>query len=575
MENIKHYKLIRDILIIVTALVAYPIASSHAQSSDQSGSYSSSDTLLVKFIAGANGNQRNQAHEEAAGRVTRLIHGIDVAVVKVANGSVNAAIQVYQRNPNVIYAEPNYKRIVYEPTTNEGLESPTAGISFNNFNEQWNLHNTGQAFGLTAIPGLFSNTLIYPSYQAHAGADINAPEAWDIPLGLNDVTIAILDTGVDCDHPDLVSKCLLPYSVVTEHETTLDDVFGHGSHVAGIAAASTDNGMGVAGVAPDANIASIKTCYQDSVTVPGYIVGTCEDADAAEAILHAVAEGYQVINMSFAGPDPNETLKAAIDQAWAAGLVMVAAAGNNYTTQKQYPAAYENVIGVGATDFVDNLSSFSTFSQPTDDWVSVLAPGTAIVSTVPGSFCGQPAVDCIDTKAGTSMASPHVAGLAALMFRHTNQPDNAAIREAIESSADTTGALGQNMQAWSAHGRIDMQAAITAVSGPTGPGPSVAVVQSITVTTVNQGRGSKIARAVVALVDEQGTPIANASIYGSFTGSYNEPSTASTNGSGIAELDTTDSQKGGVTVTFCVDSIDNLPTDVTYTTPTPADCGSL
>ncbi len=494
MNLLTRYQKFRIFFLTIATPFLFAPGLLHAQSNALSGSYLSTDTVLVKFIPGTAAAIRSQSHAQAAGRVERVIPGIDVSVVKVPDGSVDSAIQVYQRNPNVIYAEHNYKRLAFKPTTNEGMETPTAGISFNNFNEQWNLENSGQEFGLTVIPGLFSNTLVYPSYQAYADADVNAPEAWAIPLGINNATIAVLDTGVDCDHPDLTSKCLMPHSVVTEHEETLVDFFGHGTHVAGIAAASTDNGMGIAGVAPNALIAPIKTCYQDSVSVPGYIVGTCEDADAAEAIMYAVAQGYQVINMSFAGPNPNSALQEAIDEAWAAGAILVAAAGNNYTSQMQYPAAYQNVIGVGATDYVDNLSGFSTFSQPPEDWVSVLAPGTAIVSTVPGSFCNnQPGSDCIDTKSGSSMASPHVAGLAALMFNHLDQPNNVIIRQAIESSAVASGTLGQNMQAWSAHGRIDMHAALTALDGTNPPD------ELPTVNVSNPAEGATVSGASVLI----------------------------------------------------------------------------
>ena len=226
-----------------------------------------------------------------------------------------------------------------------------------------------------------------------------------------------LDSGIACDHLDLAGKCIEQVNFVEEHNSTLEDVLGHGTHVAGIAAATVDNTVGIAGVGRTTSIGSMKVCWEDmSLAILGIIIGQCDDADVADAIAYVVSSGqYQVINMSLAGPEFSNTLQAAIDDAWSAGIVIVAGAGNEYTDTLMYPAAYNNAIAVGSTDHHDNLSAFSTFGS----WVSVLAPGSSILSTVPGGFCGQPVgdpSDCYDWKSGTSMSTPHVSGLAALLW---------------------------------------------------------------------------------------------------------------------------------------------------------------
>ena len=406
------------------------------------------------------------------------------------------ALQSYRANPNVEFAEPDYHRILVLPT--EGTDPPPPdGTGADFFPEQWGLNNTGQLlidpnFGLPLLTGT-------------PDADIDAPEGWDIGTGDPGVKIAVIDTGVDCAAVDLAGKCFEEVSFVTGYSGTLDDVAAHGTHVAGIAAANTDNAKGTAGVGWQASIGSLKACYEYMIDLfPPlgiYVtVGVCPVSASAAAITHAADNGYHVINMSYGsdvvdgagepvGPSmPPNAESAAVAYAWSQGVVIVAAAGNDSNTVQLYPAAYNEVIAVAATDRFDNLASFSSFGNT---WVSMLAPGENIISTEPDASCELlvpgyiPGVDdCLTWKSGTSMASPHVAGAAALLWAQlypgqapascvasSGLPCNSVVRSFLENSADTSGALGQNFLAWSQSGRLNLFNMLSDGDGDTVPVP--------------------------------------------------------------------------------------------------------
>jgi subtilisin family serine protease len=394
---------------------------------------------------------------------------------------VQQALQKYRANPNVEFAEPDYHRILVLPT--EGTDPPPPdGTGADFFPEQWGLNNTGQTL---IDPGTG-----VPSLVGTADADIDAPEGWDISSGDVSVKIAILDTGVDCAAVDLAGKCVEQLSFVSDYSSTLDDVVAHGTHVAGIAAANTDNAKGTAGVGWETSIGSLKACYEYSIDLfPPFeiffTVGVCPVSASAAAITHAADNGYHVINMSY-GSDvidasgepvgasaPPNAESAAIAYAWSQGVVIVAAAGNDSNTTQLYPAAYNEVIAVAATDRFDNLASFSSFGNT---WVSMIAPGDNILSTEPDTSCAifipgyTPGVDdCLTWKSGTSMASPHVAGAAALLWAQlypgqapsgciasNGTPCNSVVRDFLEGGADSSGALAQNFLAWSQNGRLNL-----------------------------------------------------------------------------------------------------------------------
>lgn len=265
---------------------------------------------------------------------------------------------------------------------------------------------------------------------------IQAPAAWDEARGSGAV-IAVVDTGVDYNHPDLSGRVIKGGDFVNNDNDPMDDE-GHGTHVAGIASATTDNGAGIAGAAPDARVLAVKVLGSDGT-------GTLDQV--AAGIDHARNRGAEIINLSLGceGCTP-DILEKAVDDAAEAGIFVVAAAGNGNTSTKHYPAAYPSVMAVGATNQNDEKASFSNHGG----WVDMTAPGVEVRSTVPGRGYAS--------WSGTSMAAPHVAGVGALLAGEGLDRDG--IRDRILAGVEDLGTAGKNASfGW---GRLNAAASLGA-----------------------------------------------------------------------------------------------------------------
>jgi len=279
------------------------------------------------------------------------------------------------------------------------------------FPVQWGLHNIGQWGGTP-------------------DADIDAPEAWDIESGTSSVVVALIDTGVDLDHEDLVAKILPSWDAVHDDFIPEDD-HGHGTWVTGVAGASTNNSRGVAGTCPDCmllpvkggvnyngqpafSVSAVYKALEFAVNNPGGVAGVPPNPYVAD-----------VISMSFVFTSDSSLLHQGITDAYNAGAILVAGAGNNNNSSFKYPAAYDEVIAVAATDRNDNKASFSNYGN----WVDVAAPGVEIYTTgLNDSYTGP---------SGTSLSTPFVAGVAALMLSRPNAVLTASqIREALIDTSD-------------------------------------------------------------------------------------------------------------------------------------------
>lgn len=257
---------------------------------------------------------------------------------------------------------------------------------------------------------------------------INTPGAWSKERGVRGAKIAVADSGIDSDHPDLANKIVGQRDLVYNDNEADESLAsgGHGSHVSGIAAAQTNNGKGVAGACPNCGILAAKV-------IGPFGGGT--DADIAKGINWSTNQGAEVINLSLGGPRKSEVLRRSVARAQNNGSLLVAAAGNDGDRTVSYPAAYPGVVGVGAVDNDGNVANFSTRGG----FVDLSAPGTGILSTVPpGGDRGY-----YERYSGTSQAAPAVSGVAGLLASQGLEPYQ--IRSRLQNTATDRGPAGKDL----------------------------------------------------------------------------------------------------------------------------------
>jgi thermitase len=383
----KRVSLIASFVLMASA--ALPSAIFAEEVDSQAGKLYAPGQVVVKYKDNASASAVKSARAKANGTVMEKNNKLGFEVVKV-KGSVEATIEKLKKDPNVEYAEPNYY-----------------------------LHAT------------YTPNDPYFSSRQYGPQKIQAPQAWDIAEG-SGVKIAIVDTGVQSNHPDLAGKVVGGWDFV-DNDSTPQDGNGHGTHCAGIAAAVTNNSTGIAGTAPKASILAVRVLDNS---------GSGTWTAVANGITYAADQGAKVISLSLGGTVGNSGLQQAVNYAWNKGSVVVAAAGNAGNTAPNYPAYYSNAIAVASTDQNDNKSSFSTYGS----WVDVAAPGSSIYSTYPTSTYAS--------LSGTSMATPHVAGVAGLLASQGRSASN--IRAAIENTADKISGTGTY---W-AKGRVNAYKAV-------------------------------------------------------------------------------------------------------------------
>ncbi len=306
-------------------------------------------TLLVRFEEGApRAAVLERRGLRPVGRVPRL--GIEVVA---AAGDPAVAARALERHPDVVYAEPNYRRRMAAPPDDPLYRKGTLG---------------------------YLDTL-------------RLPAAWDLSRAGPAQRVAVLDTGVDGTHPDLAGR-VLPGRDFVNGDDTADDDEGHGTSVAGVAVARANDGLGTAGVSWEGSVVPVKVLDSGG---EGY------DDDIAAGIAWAADQGVDAINLSLGGPGASEVLEDAVAYARDLGVLVVAAAGNESSSEPHYPAATPGVLAVAASDWAGNATWFTNHG----DWVDITAPGHDMLAPTAGGVRSR--------NDGTSFSAPVVSGVALLL----------------------------------------------------------------------------------------------------------------------------------------------------------------
>lgn len=432
MKNIfKALKLKSSYLTLLFLLISLPILTlevgkhklleSDAQESEKTATFQPEelpkpDSVIIKYKDGIDEKRKIKIMEEKnIGEEIVKLKYTNIVTMKITDHRIEEAISKIEKDPDIEYVEPDCYLQLFEIPNDP------------DYPKQWYL------------------------------PQIQASKAWKITKSSSDISIAIIDAGVNVNHPELSSK-------IIKRMNNQNDEMKHGTHVAGIAAASTNNNTGISSVG-----------YNTSLFVAdlGHPAKKLSMSKLAQAIRWATDNGADVINMSLGVSTANKTCKEAVNYAWSRGVTLVAAAGNNGNKNVNYPAGYSKVFSVAATNKSDNKTRFSTFGS----WVDIAAPGIDIYSSV-GS-------KSYTTYKGTSMSSPQVAGTAALIKFAFPTYSNQQIIQRLCETADKTGAEGKHWKC----GRVNAYKAVQGGGGtvptsppdptnPPGPTPTVPPISS-------------------------------------------------------------------------------------------------
>jgi len=381
------------------------------------------------------------------------IHNQEFMLMNVPNSQdLGQVVATLRQDPAVQYAAPNprYMALQYPPRPPQNFSYSTT--------PRVGLFNQGPAAngGNPAAGGVLNDAFFRLQWSLQK---IGIPNAWNIGgQGAPNLTVAVIDSGVDYQHPDLKGQIINGKDFMVDTvsgpngegspDTVGDDPLdqmGHGTHVAGIIGALANNQTGIAGIAPGVKILNIKALNRD---------GWGSAFAIAQGVTYAVDQGARIINMSLGSAEGSKPIELAIQYALSKGVLVVAAAGNSFT-KTGFPANYPGVLAVGATDQADWLADFSNH----DSRINVMAPGVDIMSTTPSYMTNTMLKNGIDplysVMSGTSMAAPMVSAQAALLLSRNPNLTATELQDIIQKTAIKVGD-----QRIFGHGRIQIDASL-------------------------------------------------------------------------------------------------------------------
>ncbi len=376
-----------------------------------------SGEVVVKWRSGAQGS--DVARDRGLAVITELgVPGKGMpALVSTQGRGVDEVLADLRADPNVEYAEPNYR-----------VQLADDGV-------------------VTALD--VDDPLTIDQYSLD---QMRVRDAWSLSTGGSNV-VAVLDTGVQANHPDLMGRVLTGYDFVNDDTNAADDN-GHGTWVAGIIAATANDDYGIAGISWTDKILPVKIMNSS---------GSGSSSDLTAGIIWAADRGAEVINMSVGGFPYSQYVQDAVNYAWGKGSILVAAAGNNNRDESFYPASFTNVISVSATQLNDEFSHWSSYGPAVD----VSAPGSSVLTTnCIASVCPHPEWGSHTYISGTSFATPNVVGVVALLRSEYPTKSPQWIVDRLISTVDDLGDSGWDKRY--GHGRVNAVRALGATVAQTG-----------------------------------------------------------------------------------------------------------
>ncbi|UKS30321.1 S8 family peptidase [Paenibacillus sp. HWE-109] len=391
---------------------------------NQGTSHYHQNEVVVKFKQDPTEAQLAQIKSEIK---ATSVQKIGYTFVFRTEGMEAKALMAYFGKWDVAYVEPHFLYLTNDYYDDQ--EEDTTDTTKTDYTNSQNSQTSSIA------PNFKPNDNLFSKYQWNLPL-IETVEGWQFNRGAKDVIVAVVDTGADLQHPDLKGQLLPGYNVITGNDQPQDDV-GHGTHVTGVIAAIVNNNLGVAGMTWYNKVMPVKVLDQ---------TGAGSTYSVAQGIIWAADHGAKVMNLSLGNYADSGFLHDAIKYAYDKDVALIAASGNDNTERPGYPAAYPEVFAVAASDSENKKAPFSNYG----DYIDVTAPGVSIASTYPDNQYAA--------LSGTSMASPHVTALAALIRSTNPNLKNTDVYQIMRDSAQDLGTTG--FDKYFGYGLIDVSKAI-------------------------------------------------------------------------------------------------------------------